>query len=75
MSVTHSTFSVSLHRSGRSGLSATAAFIVGPRNCGQLSLPAAAGPAARVRQSANAPTTVVCFMTGSGMRGIIGRAA
>ena len=62
MSVTHSTFSVSLHRSGRSGLSATAAFIVGPRNWGQLSFPAAVVAAARVRQRASAHPVVVSLI-------------
>ena len=62
MSATHSTFSVSLQFSGRSGLSATAAFIVGPRNWGQLSFPAAAAAAAGARQRAKAHPVVVSLI-------------
>lgn len=48
ISVTHSIFSISLHRSGRFALSPTAAFIVGPRNCPQFSFVATSGSTVKV---------------------------
>ena len=51
-STTHSTFSVRLHVSGRSGLSGTDAFRVGPRKCGQLSFASAGRADARVEARA-----------------------
>ena len=63
MSVTHSTFSVVLHVSGRFGLSATAAFMVGPRKCGQLSSPSAGWASAAVADSeASARTSAIRFI-------------
>ena len=55
ISVTHSTFSVVLHVSGRFGLSATAAFMVGPRKCGQLSPPPAGCASAAAEASDTSP--------------------
>ena len=61
-SVTHSTFSVALHVSGRSELSATAAFMVGPRKCGQLSPSAGWASAAAEASDTSARKSAIRFI-------------